>query len=72
MIHRSKGPSIGKDGKLRAGYRDIFLNVKVKKLDELLIHELSHDMCNHVRYREDDHGKDFEKAYTILKRHWPK
>ena len=33
----------------------------------LLIHELTHSMCNHIRWRDDDHGEDFRYYENILK-----
>lgn len=61
-------PSVGKDKKLKANYRAIFLrlrdnNNKIKSFSELIpliIHEVSHTGCNHVKWRDDDHGKDFQ------------
>ncbi len=61
---------IGKDGKLRCLYRDIFLNLSTKGLTELIIHELAHTMANHVRYRHDDHHKDFKDCENIIRKYW--
>ena len=38
-----------------------------KAIMDLVIHELAHTMCNHVRWRDDDHGRDFQRAEKILK-----
>lgn len=65
---------IGKDKKLRANYRDIFFDISPntttlennKKLLDLLLHELAHTGCNHVRWRPDDHGKDFKEFEKVL------
>jgi hypothetical protein len=65
-------PPIGKDKQLRALYRDIFIDLDSRKLKELIIHELAHSMCNHVNWRPDDHGEDFELATLIITKHWPK
>ena len=65
---------IGKDGNLRAQYRDVFLTLRdsngnfndFNTIMELVIHEISHSMCNHVKWRDDDHGKDFQNAEKII------
>jgi hypothetical protein len=69
-----KAKNVGRDKKLRAGYRIIFLklrdnNDKLKTLNELkplILHEITHTACNHVKYREDDHGDDFTKYESII------
>jgi hypothetical protein len=60
-------PSVGYDKNLKAEYRGIFLRIrkdeKIKSFDELvplIIHELAHTGCNHVKFRENDHNKDFK------------
>lgn len=69
--------SIGKDGKLRASRRLIFLKLRKnytgsqessRFINSLLIHELAHTACNHVRYRDDDHGPDFERCERFIKK----
>lgn len=68
---------LGKDGKLRATYRVIFLTIrnksgKLKKIENilpLLSHELAHTALNHVRWRDDDHGKDFNKMDKLILKH---
>jgi len=69
-------PNVGPDKNIRAEYRDIFLNInKDTKYDyiiSLLIHELSHTMANHVRWRPDDHGKDFTSCEKLLKKMYKK
>ena len=64
----SDEPPIGKDKNLRSTYRDIFMNIDgpLKSTIELLIHELSHTMANHQRWRNDDHGKDFKEAENLI------
>lgn len=65
---------IGKDGQLRAKYRLIFLNLRdsnnrlksISRLKKLIAHELAHTALNHVRWRDDDHGKDFESMNKII------
>lgn len=60
-------PSVGKDGNLKAEYRAIFFQLRnnknnlknINELIPLIIHEIAHTGCNHVRWRDDDHGKDF-------------
>ena len=69
-FYDTNSPNIGKDGQMRASYRDIFLNLGVANLDKLIIHELAHSFCNHVQYREDDHGEDFVEAEKFIKLYW--
>ena len=65
---------LGKDEYLRAKYRDIFLTLRykngklknIKQLKELILHELAHTFCNHVKWRDDDHGNDFKMYLKIL------
>lgn len=67
-------PSVGKDKFLKAEYRGIFLQIrnsngKVKNMSELLplvIHEISHTGCNHVRWRDNDHGRDFQDFENLI------
>jgi hypothetical protein len=74
LFHSRDNISIGKDGTLRAGYRHIFLTLRksngnfkdFNKIMELVIHEFAHTMCNHVTWRDDDHGSDFKNAEKIL------
>jgi hypothetical protein len=62
---------IGKDGNLRALYRDVSLNLKEKDLDSLVIHELAHSMANHVRWYDDNHSiTDFGRSEDIIKSYW--
>jgi hypothetical protein len=57
---------IGKDGKLRCEYRDVFLDSS--EIDKrLVLHELSHTFANHVRYYDDNHHADFKECEDILK-----
>ena len=73
MTNESK---IGEDGSLRAKYRIIFLtlrytNGKLKKIEDLyplIAHELTHTAMNHVRWRDDDHSKEFIIIYRSLLR----
>jgi hypothetical protein len=67
---------IGKDGILRATHRVIFLTIRnntgnikqIKNILPLLSHELTHTALNHVKWRDDDHGRHFDKIdKTILK-----
>ncbi len=70
--HDDNAIPIGKDGRGRALYRDMFLNLNKSEssLKNLVIHELAHSMANHIRWREDDHGKDFIECENFIKRHW--
>lgn len=75
-VFMSKEPKIGVDGSLRAKYRIIFLtlrdtNGKLKKIQDLyplIAHELTHTAMNHVRWRDDDHSKEFIIFYKSLLR----
>lgn len=68
---------IGKDGKLRAKYRLIFLTIrnkngqlkKIKNILPLLSHELAHTALNHVKWRDDDHGRRFNKIDKLILKH---
>lgn len=67
-------PKIGEDGSLRAKRRVIFLNLRkengklknIKELIPLLAHELAHTMMNHVKWRNDDHGKNFKQQEKLI------
>ena len=73
-LYNSNKPSIGKDKKLRASYRHVFLTLRdsngnfndKEKIMKLVIHEIAHSMCNHVTWRDDDHGKDFKHAEKLI------
>lgn len=68
---------IGKDGNLRAAHRVIFLTIrndtgnikKIKNILPLLSHELTHTALNHVKWRDNDHGKDFNKIDKMILKH---
>lgn len=74
---KKRTQNIGKDGKLRATYRVIFLTVrnrngKLKKIETilpLLSHELAHTALNHVKWRDDDHGIHFNKIDKLILKH---
>ena len=71
MRYRDKRlPSVGKDGNGRALYRDIFLDLSDRSLKNLVIHELSHSLANHIMYRPDDHHADFQWAENLLTKYW--
>ena len=65
-------PYIGKDKNLRPGWREVFLELDRSKQDiiDLVIHEISHTAANHSRWRNDDHGKDFQMYEKIIKNVW--
>ena len=73
MLHLN-APLIGKDKNIRADWRNVFINLGKgsgdiwtnKNLRDLVIHELTHTGCNHVQWRNDDHGKDFNEFEKIL------
>ena len=75
-LYRSNEPPLGEDGKDRAKYRHIFLTLRnpngcfksIKSITDLLIHEITHSMCNHIRWRNDDHGDDFKYYENLLKK----
>lgn len=66
--------SFGKDKKLRARYRRLFLTIRQpngkfvdkKHLLSLVAHELAHTMANHVQWRDDDHKEDFQLFEQII------
>lgn len=70
--HLTDEPDVGKDKNLRAAYRDIFLDLSVydskgpEGFIKLVVHELAHTFANHLRYRSDDHGKDFVESEKVL------
>jgi len=74
-VYNTNEPLLGPDGSLRAKWRHIFITLRKsnsqfknnKSIMDLVIHELSHTMCNHIRWRDDDHGQDFQRAEKILK-----
>lgn len=71
-------PHVGQDGKIRATYRDIFLDPEkvdgyfvsggkdYGALRRLVLHEIAHTMANHVTFRWDDHGEDFKVCEAVL------
>ena len=67
-------PSVGSDKTLKAEYRIVFLNLikptgKVKSFKELvplIIHEIAHTGCNHVTWKDDNHGLDFQLFEAYL------
>jgi len=73
-LYNANKPPIGKDKTLRAGYRHVFLTLRnsngkfndKEKIMKLVIHEIAHTMCNHVTWRDDDHGKDFKHAEKLI------
>tara|TARA_B100000886_G_C20169428_1_gene385442 strand:- start:77 stop:628 length:552 start_codon:yes stop_codon:yes gene_type:complete len=73
-LYKSNQPILGKDGRDRARYRHIFLTLRhnngsfktINSIIDLLIHEVTHTMCNHIRWREDDHGEDFIYYENLL------
>tara|TARA_B100001287_G_scaffold80758_1_gene67238 strand:+ start:105 stop:614 length:510 start_codon:yes stop_codon:yes gene_type:complete len=77
-VEPTSGPSVGEDGKLRANYRKIFLTLRndkgklktLKKLKNLIAHELTHTAMNHVRWRDDDHDEKFNYYNKLILRHF--
>ena len=73
LYYSNKSP-IGKDKNLRAGYRHVFITLRNKNgkfndkktIMKLVIHEIAHTMCNHVTWRDDDHGNDFKYAERLI------
>jgi len=66
-------PFIGRDGQGRALYRDIFVDVNLENNEfiKLIIHELAHNICNHIQYYPDNHHSDFKWAEQLITRYWP-
>jgi hypothetical protein len=59
----ANGVNIGKDGTLRSHERYVMVEVASKSprdLKALFVHEIAHTFCNHVLFRHDDHGEDFQ------------
>lgn len=77
-VSETSGEPLGVDRSLRAKKRVIYLTVRQSPnsfrshiwLENLVIHELAHTVANHVRYRPDDHGKDFANAEELVKYLW--
>jgi len=74
-VHVTNEISIGPDKNLRANYRIIFLTLRnngklksIKSLKSLIAHELTHTALNHVQWRDDDHGPEFNIMYNIILR----
>lgn len=77
FYHDEPGVKFGnKDNHLRAGYKHVLLEVcndsndkfkTFRSIKDLLMHELSHTLCNHVSYRDEgNHLKDFDDAEKFL------
>jgi hypothetical protein len=68
--HMTNEPHVGPDQNMRSGYRDIFLEITpttcIDKIMPLVLHELAHSGCNHIRWRPDDHGDDFKRFEDVL------
>jgi len=63
---------IGTDQSLRAKKRIIYLTIRGKTYDwieKLIIHELSHTVCNDVVYRSE-HSDYFKKAEILIEKLW--
>lgn len=65
------------DNDVRAGWRLIMLELRDSNGDfiswndihDTLLHELTHTMCNHIRYRDEgNHSSDFKKAEKELRK----
>lgn len=75
-IYKSSKLSLGKDTNFRAKNRHIFLTLRRKNgsfksfnsIINLFIHEITHTMCNHIKWRDDDHGKDFNHYENLIKK----
>lgn len=74
QLYNTNKPPIGPDKTYRAKYRYVFLTLRdkygnfnnINKIMKLVIHEIAHTMCNHIRWRDDDHGPDFKHAEKII------
>ena len=74
-VRKTNSIKFGTDGNERAMGRAVFLTVSPehisnKRLEDLVIHELSHTLANHVKYRPNDHGEDFVNAENLFKKIW--
>jgi len=75
QLYKCNKYSLGKDKYLKAKKRDIFLKLRknngdfksYKLIIELVIHEITHTMCNHVTWRDDNHHLDFKFSENLLK-----
>ena len=74
-LHYTNDIHIGPDKNLRAKYRIIFLTLRkngklktINSLKNLIAHELTHTALNHVQWRDDDHGPEFEIMYKVILR----
>lgn len=71
-IVKTNLPPVGPDKNLRAMWRDVFLTIDTRtpkiteKELELMVHEIAHTMANHVTWRDDDHGRDFQECEDII------
>lgn len=71
-VRKTNKVSIGPDGSKRAEWRDVFMEINTQNPNitkhelELFIHELAHTIPNHVTFRPDDHGPDFQDAEDLL------
>ena len=76
VVKTNKIP-VGEDGKLRAKYRRIFLNLRrqnghlktLKELRNLIAHEITHTAMNHVKWRDDDHDEKFNYYNKLILRY---
>ena len=65
---------VGVDGLLRAHDRYVFLVIpeSLKEFNDLYCHEIAHTLCNHVRFRVDDHHgnepHDFPQCQKAVRR----
>ena len=61
---------IGLDGRLRAHNRYVMIVIPhtPQELFDLYCHEITHVLCNHVRFRVDDHHGDKKKIFHIVKK----
>ena len=74
-LFTSSDKPLGTDKKDRASYRHVFLTLRykngtfkpLKDTIKLTIHEITHTMCNHIRWRDDDHGDDFIYYENLIK-----
>ena len=73
-LYLSSDAPLGSDKKHRAKWRHVFLTLRKRNgefksfntIMRLVIHEIAHTMCNHIRWRDDDHNEDFEYYEKLL------
>ena len=69
---QSKENKVVISGKNRKDVEVVNKNGKLKKIENilpLLSHELTHTALNHVKWRDDDHGRPFNSLDKLILKH---